>query len=144
MAPYSEAAQQTLQTAEQVCLKRGARLTPLRRQVLSLLLAASGPVKAYDLLKQIGQNGDAKPPTVYRALDFLMETGLAHKVEALNAYVACSHAGVGHVAALYICNDCGRVDERIGHLDDADKGPEDFVVRRSVIEHYGSCGHCET
>ena len=75
-----------LEAAEALCAKRGERLTPVRRRVLELVLTAPGPVKAYDLLEALKPgSGTAKPPTVYRALDFLIGLGLVHKVEALNA-----------------------------------------------------------
>ena len=75
-----------LTEAETLAARRGQRLTKIRRKVLRLLLESSEPSKAYDLLANLDGEGSAKPPTVYRALDFLQDVGLAHKIESLNAY----------------------------------------------------------
>ena len=133
-----------LALADRLCKEKGLSLTPVRRRVLELLLEADGPVKAYDLLTLLKPGGNAQPPTVYRALDFLSEAGLIHKVEALNAYMACVHGEDEGGAELFICENCGRVIER--HLDNRDvaEGPDGFVIRRSVIEHYGSCEACSS
>jgi len=130
--------------AEQLCAQKGLSFTPTRRRVLELLLQSDGPSKAYDLLAALrpGSGSSARPPTVYRALDFLVSAGLAHRIEALNAYTACAdgeHGGAA--AALFICEECGRVDER--HLTQRPaEPPAGFAVRRSVIEHYGVCPDC--
>ena len=127
--------------AEAVCAERGLALTPVRRRVLELLLDAPGPVKAYDLLAALKPGGAAQPPTIYRALDFLTAAGLAHRVEALNAYTACVHAHDHGGAELFICENCGAVSEQHGQTEPAE-GPDGFKVARSVIEHYGRCGAC--
>lgn len=132
----------TLEAAEAVCERRGLSLTPVRRRVLELLVDAGGPVKAYDLLAALKPGGQAQPPTVYRALDFLTKSGLVHRVEALNAYTACLHgAEHGAAAELFICESCGKVEERHVHRHCEDL-PEGFAVDRSVIEHYGRCAQC--
>src|ERR1700741_5492999 len=79
-----------VEEAERRCGAAGESLTPLRRRVLELLLDHHGPAKAYDLLPLLGgdKGGMAKPPTIYRALDFLTRMGLAHRIESLNAFVA--------------------------------------------------------
>lgn len=136
---------QTLDAAERFCTERGLSLTPVRRRVLELLVEAGGPVKAYDLLSALKPGGAAQPPTVYRALDFLTRAGLAHKVEALNAYTAClngdEHDPCTGSAELFICESCGSVDERHMHRPVTDM-PEGFVITRSVVEHYGQCRNC--
>lgn len=130
-----------LSHAERLCARRGLSLTPMRRRVLELLLQAGGPVKAYDLLAALKPGGGAQPPTVYRALDFLTSSGLAHKVEALNAYMACVHGEESGGAELFICEGCGAVEER--HVEAGpEEAPEGFAVERSVIEHYGRCADC--
>ncbi len=103
-----------LQEAEAACLRRGAKLTPLRRQVLELILEAEAPVGAYALLDRLkADRPGAAPPTVYRALDFLLEHGLVHKVERLNAFIGCAEAGHGqahdhgHPHQFLICRRCG-------------------------------------
>lgn len=132
-----------LEAAERLCQERGERLTPIRKRVLELVLDWDGPVKAYDLLEALNPDtGTAKPPTVYRALDFLMGLGLVHKVEALNAFVGCTHAHDEGGAELYICSDCGTVEERHGSAIPKSV-PDGFKIDRSVIEHFGHCGNCK-
>ncbi|PHS28548.1 MAG: transcriptional repressor [Robiginitomaculum sp.] len=132
-----------LEDADRHCAKTGARLTPLRRRVLELVARSGAPVKAYDLLSQIDRSStSAKPPTVYRALDFLIEAGLVHRVEALNAFVACPQAGHGHAAVLYVCESCANVTEVQGARPGQENKPPGFTVKRSVIEHYGLCVDC--
>ncbi len=136
----------TLDAAERYCAERGLSLTPVRRRVLELLVDAGGPVKAYDLMAALKPGGSAQPPTVYRALNFLTRSGLAHKVEALNAYTAClcdySHDKSGHdTVQLFICECCDTINERHIHKSPTD-APEGFRVSRSVIEYYGRCARC--
>jgi Fur family transcriptional regulator, zinc uptake regulator len=139
---HSDSVTTALQHAETHCAERGMRMTPLRRNVLALLVRAGEPIKAYDLLDQMrSEDGSAKPPTVYRSLDFLMEVGLAHKVEALNAYIACAHCHDKGGAELYICGKCGSVDERHG-APEPRNAPMGFETERSVVEHYGLCAKC--
>ena len=104
--------EQQLQTAESLCLARGKRLTPIRRKVLEILLQLNRSVKAYELLDEIRRvQPGAAPPTVYRALDFLIEEGLIHRLDAINAWAACMDAGGDHHDLLIICTDCGAVAE---------------------------------
>ncbi|MFY0636742.1 transcriptional repressor [Maricaulis maris] len=131
-----------LAAAEIHCVERGEKLTPVRKRVLELVLEADGPVKAYDLLEALKPGpGSAKPPTVYRALDFLMTAGLVHKVEALNAFVGCSHAHDDGGAELFICSTCGSVEERHGAPEPIN-APAGFMIQRSVVEHFGQCANC--
>lgn len=133
---------QALAAAETLCADKGERLTPVRRRVLELLLEADAPVKAYDLLDMLKPGpGAAMPPTVYRALDFLMGLGLAHKIEALNAYVSCAHSHDGGGAELFICTQCHVVEERHG-ASHSSCAPDGFVIQRSVVEHFGLCAAC--
>lgn len=141
MATASHSTQTKLNRAEADCAAKGLSLTPLRRRVLELLLEAEGPVKAYDLLAALKPDGTAQPPTVYRALDFLTQAGLAHRVEALNAYLACVHTHDGEVAELFICDTCGKVIEEHREVV-GQHAPEGFRIERSVIEHYGRCADC--
>lgn len=133
----------SLAEAEAFCARKGVSLTPIRKRVLELLLDADGPVKAYDLLAQLKPGaGAAQPPTVYRALDFLVSTGLAHKVESLNAYTACIHGEEAGGPVLFICEQCGAVQEQHSHAKPKDM-PEGFQLTRSVVEHYGLCANCQ-
>src|SRR5215213_4335266 len=105
------ALRQALGAAELKCVETQERLTAPRRRVLELLLGAEAPLKAYDLIAAFGEDGEAaKPPTVYRALEFLERLGFAHRIESLNAYVPCRIAG-GHLAAFLICDCCGEAAE---------------------------------
>ena len=122
------------------------RLTPLRKKVLTLLLESHGPAKAYDLLEHLGEDGSAKPPSVYRSLDFLLEMGLAHKIESLNAFVACGHWKHGHAAVFLICDKCGTAGEL--HANDSvrkltqEVESVKFQMRSAVIEIRGLCKAC--
>lgn len=136
----------SLKEAETLCEERGGRLTPLRKKVLTLLLESGGPAKAYDLLEQLGDDGAAKPPSVYRSLDFLLEMGLAHKIESLNAFVACGHWKHGHAAVFLICDKCGAAGELHAH-DSVKKLSQEvesvkFQMRSAVIEIRGLCRDC--
>lgn len=141
-----------LQRADTLCDSRGCRLTDIRRHVLGLVLESDKPVGAYDLLERLRTvHRGAAPPTVYRALDFLLEQGLIHKVERLSAFVGCVHdtasgAHHHHAAQFLICTRCGRTIE----LDDADVAAvlgtaaarAGFVPQRSTVEIEGLCAAC--
>ncbi|WP_183323873.1 transcriptional repressor [Halomonas cerina] len=136
-----------LHQAERQCQRRGVRFTPIRQRVLEMIAEASGGLKAYDLLDRLAaEHAAARPPTVYRALDFLIEQGLVHRIESLNAYVACPCPEHTHGFQLLICRDCGRVEEL--HLDDinaqlARRARElGFAVQRQTIELLGRCDSC--
>ena len=135
-----------LEQAEALAARRGQRLTKIRRKVLRLLLESSEPSKAYDLLANLDGEGAAKPPTVYRALDFLQEAGLAHKIESLNAYVACGHTSHKHSAVFLICEECGAAEElHAVATTEALKAETDaagFHMRHAVIEARGICRDC--
>lgn len=135
-----------LQQAEEIALKRGQRMTKIRRKVLRLLAESPEPSKAYDLMDNLDGEGSAKPPTIYRALDFLQEVGLAHKIESLNAYVACGHANHSHSAVFMICDSCGGAEE-LHALATTEALQEEtdtagFKVTRAVIEARGLCRDC--
>lgn len=101
-----------LDHAAALCKTRGSSLTPIRRQVLALLRREPGGLKAYDLLDQIKRaHPSATPPTVYRALDFLIDQGLAHKIGRINHFVACNHDGHDQAGLFLVCPSCGRVTE---------------------------------
>ena len=101
-----------LRTAETLCLQRGKRLTPIRRKVLEILLHRQRSLKAYELLEDIRRiQPGAAPPTVYRALDFLVEEGLIHRLDVINAWTACMDAAGEPHDLLIICTECGAVSE---------------------------------
>lgn len=138
-----------LRAAEQVCLDRGANLTPIRRKVLELVWESHRAVKAYDLLDRIKPYEQAaKPATVYRALDFLMEQGLIHRVESLNAFIGCSCSESQHEQLLLICKQCQEVEERpaLAVMEAVAREIKEagFVVHRKAIEIHGLCAQCAT
>ena len=122
---------------------------PARRlRVWGLMLAAGEPVKAYDLIARFGEDGrPAKPPTVYRALEFLERKGLAHRIASISAYVACTSGAAAHAAAFLICDCCGATEEIpssiAGGLNQAaaDVG---YQIERTTIEAHGRCPACRT
>lgn len=133
---------------EQRCRQRGLRLTPTRRRVLELVLAADGPVKAYDLLDQLkSEQPGAAPPTIYRALDFLLANHFIHRLETLNAFVSCFHPAESHQGQFLICDECQSVTEIHDHdlvrelRDAADR--HNFHPSRQVLEIYGLCDNCD-
>ena len=135
-----------LSLAEHRCTGAQERLTPPRRRVLELLLAADGPQKAYDLIAAYGDQGQpAKPPTVYRALEFLERLGLAHRIESLNAYVPCRRDDQGHRAAFLICDCCGAAQEFEPDLSAsiAAAAPAGYLVRAATLEARGLCLACQ-
>jgi Fur family zinc uptake transcriptional regulator len=144
----SEAA---LRVAEVQCAARGAQLTPLRRLVLRLVLEAGQPIGAYALLDRLKETrGGAAPPTVYRALDFLLEQGLIHKLERLNAFLPCIEAEHGHGHAhphqFLICRACGTTLEVTDHavayaLEEA-AARHGFRLERATVEVEGLCAAC--
>ncbi|MDX5628386.1 MULTISPECIES: zinc uptake transcriptional repressor Zur [unclassified Brenneria] len=138
-----------LAQAEQICQHRGVRLTTQRLEVLRLMAQQTGAISAYDLLDLLRiSEPQAKPPTVYRALDFLLEQGFIHRVESTNSYVLCHHIeDHSHTSALFICDRCGLVTER------QTEGVEEtlrqlaqqagFTLRHSIIEAHGLCKDCQ-
>jgi Fur family transcriptional regulator, zinc uptake regulator len=134
-----------LSAADSRCQASRERLTQPRRRVLELLLGADQPLKAYDLIAAFGATGEpAKPPTVYRALDFLQRQGFAHRIESLNAYVPCRLDGRGHSAAFLICDCCGAAEEF-----EPDFAPQlsrakaaGYAVRAITLEARGLCAAC--
>ncbi len=142
--------EQRLAEAESLCATTGARLTPLRREVLALILDADAPIGAYDLLAKMKSATDrpAAPPTVYRTLDFLLSKGLIHRLSSVNAYIPCCHPREGHQAAFLICTQCHQVKEasaqgllqQLGQLTDSDQ----FVAHHSIIEISGTCQRCKS
>ncbi|WP_374473049.1 Fur family transcriptional regulator [Phenylobacterium sp.] len=140
-----QALSRALGAAESRCVETQERLTPPRRRVLELLLGADGPLKAYDLIAAYGDGGEpAKPPTVYRALEFLERLGFAHRIESLNAYVPCRLESDGHVAAFLICDCCGSAQEFEPELTPALTAAKaaGYDVRAVTLEARGRCPAC--
>lgn len=138
-----------LNSAEAVCGKAGERLTPLRKRVLELVWDSHKPVGAYALLDKLKEDGrGAAPPTIYRALEFLLACGLIHRIESLNAYVGCSHPGENHVTQFLICRACGTAaeldDRRLGEAIGRSAAEHGFNIVSRVIELSGVCARCKT
>ena len=136
-----------LADAERRCSASGEKLTAPRRRVLELLLESGQPVKAYDLMAQYGgASGEAaKPPTVYRALDFLGRVGLTHRIESLNAYMACRLGEASHAAGFLICDCCGaarEIDRLPADWVAAAADKAGFALQRVTVEAHGLCGDC--
>ncbi len=137
--------QRALGAAEMRCAQAQERLTDPRRRVLELLLGSDGPLKAYDLIAAYGEAGEpAKPPTVYRALEFLERLGFAHRIESLNAYVPCRLDADGHSAAFLICECCGAAEEFEPDFTAqfAAAAHAGYTVRAVTLEARGACAAC--
>ena len=127
---------------------QGARLTPVRRRVLEILLEQHRALGAYDVLNRLAAEGFGnQPPVAYRALDFLEEHGLAHRIRRLNAFCACMHPGEAHAPVFLICRQCSTVAEAAGDgvrvaLDTAAESAG-FAVERATVEAVGLCPACQ-
>ena len=137
-----------VELAESLCDERGARLTTLRRQILELLWERGRPTGAYELIEalKLKDSRPVGPPTVYRALEFLMAQGLVSKIESRNAYVPCAHPERPHDCLFFICSDCGASveleDPRVAQLLVEDAALIGFRPTRRVIEVEGTCANC--
>lgn len=137
-------------SAEARIVSDGERMTAPRRRVLEMLLEAAEPVKAYDLIARFGPDGQsAKPPTVYRALDFLERRGLVHRIASISAYVACSATRDGkdtdHTAAFLICDCCGATREvmsPVNHSFSSAAVEAGYAITHTTIEGHGRCSAC--
>ncbi len=136
-----------LDSVSAVCRERGLRLTPLRRRVLELIWRRHMPSGAYDLLDALRSDGRrADPPTVYRALDFLVENGFVHRLESLSAYVGCGGPGREHDGQFLICRGCGQVaelgDPAISAIIREKAHALGFRAGGQTVEVTGTCGEC--
>jgi len=136
-----------LAQAQSLCSDRGARFTQTRQKVLELMLIHGGAVSAYDLLDSLKEtDGGAKPPTVYRALDFLLEQHFIHRVESQNAFIACNQFSDDHQLQLYICERCQEVQEvhspQIQQSLNEQARLNDFQIHSQTVEARGLCHNC--
>lgn len=137
-----------LARAETLCAERGARLTALRKRVLELVWAGHRPRGAYQILDDLraAEGKCVAPLTVYRALEFLEDQGLVHRIECLNAYVGCPEPKDSHRGQFLVCTTCGVTVE----IDDPDirttietaAAAHGFVVDHPVVEVRGLCRTC--
>ncbi len=140
---------EAMSEAHSICAGRGVRLTPIRESVLKLVWQNHRPIGAYDILAILAKKEDrpAQPPTVYRALDFLQEQGLVHRIASINAYIGCPHPGDNHKGCFLICENC-RVTVEVDHpsINDAIQSCADeheFIIRESALELTGLCPNCK-
>ncbi len=144
---HSSCAATVLRRAEEQTRAEGVRLTPVRRRALEILLESHRAMGAYEVLERLAEDGYGKqPPVAYRALDFLVEQGLAHRIQRLNAYAACLSAERDHAPVFLICRGCEQVAEADatalrGALQDLAAGSE-FIPERITVELLGLCARC--
>ncbi|GHE87617.1 Fur family transcriptional regulator [Aliiroseovarius zhejiangensis] len=136
-----------LSRAQEICRESGARLTPVRKRVLEILLEEHRAMGAYDVLERLSAEGfGSQPPVAYRALEFLVDQGFVHRIRRLNAFAACSSPGSDHAPVFLICKACKAVAETPGQSvrEEVDRIANDlgFTVERSNIEALGLCPTC--
>ncbi len=144
---HSQCAGDLIARAEAIAAETGARLTPVRRRVLEILLEGHSALGAYEVLERLGSSGFGnQPPVAYRALEFLVDHGLVHRIAGLNAFMACTHPGTSHTPAVLICRSCRAVAEAPGapiHAAIATAAASaGFSVERTTIEALGLCPAC--
>ncbi len=137
-----------LAVSHQLCNERGVKLTTIRQRVLELVWQNHQPIGAYDLLAILTKEGfNSAPPTVYRALEFLQEQGLIHKLVSINAYIGCSHPEHPHEGHFFICSSCEKVVEiDTSALQQAlltSALAQGFAIQKQTIEATGLCSPCQ-
>jgi Fur family zinc uptake transcriptional regulator len=146
---HGRCAAEAITHAEGVCAARGQKFTPIRRQVLGALLASHRPLGAYEIIDELAKTmARPAPITIYRALDFLMENGLVHRIESRNAFLACAHNhDETSVVAFLICESCGSVGEisaaSLARSFNEAARSTGFAPKLSVVEITGTCAHCQ-
>ena len=146
---HNHCIEDALNEARSLCQKNSARLTHLREKVLELVWQSHSPIGAYDILAELGRQEErpAQPPTVYRALDFLLEQGLIHRLSSLNAYIGCPHPGKKHNSCFLICGQCRvtlEIDhQEINHSILACASDQGFQISDTAIELTGLCPNCQ-
>lgn len=144
---HANCIQSSVVAAEALCAREGLRFTPVRRKALEILLQEHRALGAYEMLDRLRDAGfGSQPPVAYRALEFLVAHGFAHKIERLNAFIACAHPGANHSPAFMICRLCAAVAEAHsaparGGLGDAARAAG-FQIERTMVEAVGLCPAC--
>lgn len=144
---HTHCAADVMDRAEALASAQGVRLTPVRKRALEILLEAHRALGAYDVLQRLAADGFGnQPPVAYRALDFLVEQGLAHRIQRLNAFAACMHPGEAHAPVFLICTGCNAVAEADAAPVRAALGTAaeglGFEIERSTVEAMGLCPRC--
>ncbi|GIR85788.1 MAG: ABC transporter ATP-binding protein [Rhodobacterales bacterium] len=137
----------SIQQAEQYCQENGLNFTPVRRKVLEILLQKNTAIGAYEILDLLREAGfKNQPPVAYRALEFLVQNGFAHKIEQLNSFIGCMHPGKDHSPAFMICRNCDSVSEEEALTRNFSvsqiASKAGFTVEKAVIEARGLCHSC--
>ena len=137
----------SIQEAEQYCQENGLNFTPVRRKVLEILLQKNTAIGAYEILDLLREAGfKNQPPVAYRALEFLVQNGFAHKIEQLNSFIGCTHPGKDHSPAFMICRNCDSVSEEEALTRNFSvsqiAAKAGFTVEKAVIEARGLCHSC--
>ena len=140
---------EALRTADTLCATKGARLTPTRRRVLEVVWRGHRPVGAYEILDVLRAEGkNAQPPTVYRALEFLQEQGLIHRIALLNAYTGCGKPGQSHDGQFLICTSCRSLaeitDDAISSAIAHRAKTDGFKIAHTTVEIEGLCPTCQS
>ncbi len=144
---HDHCVEDALAAADRLCSEKGLRFTPLRRRVLELVWSGHKPVGAYALLDRLrDEDLGSAPPTVYRALNFLIENRLIHRIERMNAFIGCSHPGESHRGFFLMCADCGNAEELesavVAETIVASAGKRGFTARDMTLEVTGVCSAC--
>lgn len=139
--------EQAMDDARKLCKKRNQRLTPIRELVLKLVWKSHKPMGAYEILPALAEAGfNSAPPTVYRALEFLQEQGLVHRIALLNAFVGCPHPGTAHHGCFLICRHCNTAVETDSSAAEAliaqQASSLGFTTEQQSIEVLGCCPNC--
>lgn len=137
----------SIQQAEHYCQENGLNFTPVRRKVLEILLQKNTAIGAYEILDLLCEAGfKNQPPVAYRALEFLVQNGFAHKIEQLNSFIGCMHPGKNHSPAFMICRNCDSVSEEEALTRNFSvsqiASKAGFTVEKAVIEARGLCHSC--
>lgn len=155
-----ESIDRRIREAKELCQALGGRFTALREDIYRLILSADRPLGAYDLINLLQQerlhtnqpntskkSTNVAPPTVYRSLDFLLEFGLVHQLNSINAYIPCCHPRAQHAAAFLICQKCNQVQELsnppVSQMIEFSQSQLNFAVKKSMIELSGLCDDCQ-
>lgn len=147
---HTDCLARALAAAEEASARRRLRLTPLRRLVLEIVARSHRPMGAYQVLAELAARDPARPrvapPTVYRALDFLIAEGFVHRLDSLNAFVACFSPGQPHKAYFFVCEHCGRAGEiespALAGALKAAASQAGFAAARETVEIAGRCAAC--
>lgn len=138
-----------LRHAKSCCEKKGARLTPLRKQVLSIILAAERPIGAYEIMSELQEQSSrdrVAPPTVYRSLEFLLSVNCINRVHTLNAYIPRRSGNSNELAAIFICRHCGfhaeAANRTVQQSLNLSANELKFEVENQALEIVGCCANC--